>query len=173
MSNSVPGDGSVYCFRTAPLSEFAPQVTDRYGALKVLGSNERCIVIAVLDSIWNKPPSLKEVRACSVLREHRFFHEGRPAVWAVNPEWWNLSDLDEMALLGMIPLSSEEVKLASRNLNQLPGSAISTMNYANHAAEGEWRWANDRIALVAEQKKRDEQQAATRAAQEERYRNRL
>jgi len=173
VSDLLPSAGSVYSFRTAPLSEFAPQVTDRYGALKVLGSNEHCVVITVLDSIWSKPPSLNDVRACGILRQHRFFHTGSPAVWGVNAEWWNLSDLDEMTPLGTISLSAEEVQLASKNLKQLQGSVFSTVCYANHAAEGEWRWANDRHALVAEQERVTAQQAAKRAAQEERQRTRL
>jgi len=173
MSNPVPGEGSVYCFRTAPYSEFAPQVTGRYGALKVLGSNGLYVVLAVLDSIWSKPPSLNDVRACDILREHRFFHTGRLAVWGVNAEWWKPSDLHEMTLLGTIALCADEVQLVSKIFNHLPGSVFSTIHKANYAAEGEWRWANDREALVAEQERVGAQQAAKRAEQEERQRSRL
>jgi hypothetical protein len=173
VSDPLPARGSVYSFRTAPLSEFAPQITNRYGVLKVLGSNGLCVVIAVLDYISSKPPTLNDVRACNVLRERRFSHTGRPAACGINAEWWNLSDLDEMTPLGTVPLCAEEVQLASKNLDHLPGSVFSTIDYANYAAEGEWRWANDREALVAEQERVSVQQAAKRAAKEERQRNRL
>jgi hypothetical protein len=173
VSNSFPAAGSIYSFRTAPFSKFASPTTDRYSALKVLGSDGTYIAIAVLDSIWSKPPSLNDAGACDILREHRFSHTGRLAVWGVNVEWWNLSDLDEMTYLGTNPLSADEVQVASKIFNHVAGSAFSTMGMANYAAEGEWRWANDREALVAEQERVRAQQVAKRTAQEERQRNRL
>lgn len=169
----LPAAGSVYSFRTAPLSEFAPQITDRYAALKVLGSNGIYIVIAVLNSIWRSPPSLDDVRACDILREHRFSHTGRLAVFGIKPEWWTPSDLDELKPLGVIPPGAEDSQLASNIFNRVPGAVFSTMGAANNVAEGEWRWANDREALVAEQQRVAAQQAAKRAAQEERQKNRL
>ena len=173
MSDSIPGDGSVYFFRTLPYSQFASPVTNRYAALKALGSDESCVVVAVLDSIWSEPPSLNNVRDCALLRQYRFSHRGSVAVWRVNTEWWDLSDLAEMTLLGEIPLSDEELRFASNYLNNLPGTVISTILYANHAAEGEWRWANDRETLVVEQDQVELQQNAKRAAQEQRLKNRL
>jgi hypothetical protein len=173
MSDPLPTAGSVYSFRTAPLSDFAPQTTDRYAAVKVLDLNGTDIVIAVLNSIWHSPPSLDDVRACDILRQHRFSHSGRLAVLGISVEWWSPSDLDEMTPLGAMPPSAEELQLASDIFNRAPGSVFSTMRATNSAAEGEWRWANDREALVAEQQQVSAQQAARRAAQEERHQNRL
>lgn len=173
MSDPLPVAGSVFSFRTAPISEFAPQRTNRYAALRVLDSNGALIVLAVLNSIWREPPSLDDVDAYGILREHRFFHTGRLAVFGINAEWWSLSGLDDMNPLGVIPPSEEELQLASKFFNHLPGSVLATIDAANYAAEGEWRWANDREALDAEQQRVDEQRAAKRAAQEERYKNRL
>ena len=53
------------------------------------------------------------------------------------------------------------------------GTSHSTLNGVNHAAEGEWRWTNDRDALVAEHEKAKARSAAIRAAEQERYRTRL
>jgi hypothetical protein len=167
MSGSLPAAGSIYSFRTAPIWEFSPPITGRYAALKVLGRKEDHIVIAVLSSIWRSPPSLDDVRACDILRQHRFFHTGRLAVFGVNAEWWTTTDLDEMKPLGTLPLSAEELHLVSTI------SVFSTMRNANSDAEGEWRWANDRDALVVEEQRVRSQEAARRAAREERYRNRL
>jgi hypothetical protein len=173
MSEPVPPSGSVYSFRTTPLSEFALRETGRYAALKVLGSDKRYVVMAVLDSIWSKPPSLDDARACDILCQHRFFHTGNPAVWGVNAAWWNRSDLGDMTFLGTVLLRAEDVRFASGIFGHVPGSSFSTMHAANHAAEGEWRWANDREALIAEDERVKSQQAAKRAAQEERHRTRL
>jgi hypothetical protein len=173
MSDSAPTPGSVYSFRTAPISEFAPQVTDRYGTLKILGSNKTHIVIAVLNFIRRWPPSLDDMRACDILREHRFSHTGRPAVFGMQTVWWTLSDLNEMTFLGGLHLSAEELQLASNIFNRVPGSRYATILRANSAAEGEWRWANDREAFVAEQRRVSAKLAADLAAREERRKNRL
>lgn len=171
--SDIPVDGSVYSFRTAPLSEFAPQKTDRFGALKILGSNGVYIAIAVLDCIWMRQPSLEDVCECAILRQYRFFHTGRRAVFGINPGWWTLSDLEQMTLLGTIMVKSEELQLASNIFNRVPGSTYSTLCGVNSAAEGEWRWNNDRATLVAEQERVDAREAAKRAAREEPQRNRL
>jgi hypothetical protein len=173
MSSPVPADGTVFHFRTVPYSEFAPKLTNRFGALKVLGSNEDSVVIAVLDFIGDKPPSLEVARACHILQEHRFSHTGRPAVWSVNADWWDLSDLEAMTSLGTIPVSVTERRLVSNIFDYVPGSVFSTLKTVNYAAEGEWRWANDRDAFIAEHEQKKAQEAAKRAAQEERYKNRL
>ncbi|HCK85262.1 MAG TPA: hypothetical protein DHW63_12320 [Hyphomonadaceae bacterium] len=173
MSNPLPASGNVYSFRTAPLSEFAPQATNRFAAFKVLGSNASHVVVAVLDAIWRTPPSPDDVCTLRILREHRFFHTGRPAVFEVNADWWTLHELNEMRLLGPMALTAEELQFASNIFSFEPGSTFSTLHAANHAAEGEWRWANDRESLVEEHQRVQALQAAKRAAQEERYRNRL
>jgi hypothetical protein len=91
VSGPLPKIGSIYSFRTAPLSEFAAQAADRFGALKMLGANGACIVIAVLDCIWMKPPTLGEAFGCAILREHHYFHTGALAAFGGNAEWWTLS----------------------------------------------------------------------------------
>ena len=131
------------------------------------------MVVGVLDEIWQSVPDLKDMAGCTLLRQHRFSHSGKPAVWSINTDWWNESDLEEMKLLGSVPLSDEELQLAYFNLHMLPGSRLSTLSYANYAAEGEWRWANDRDALIAEQEQVRVKQAAKAAAEAERYKNRL
>jgi hypothetical protein len=173
VSDSLPVSGSVFSFRTAPLSEFARQSTDRFAALKVLDANESYVVVAVLDSVWRTAPSLSDVRPSHILREHRFFHTGRLAVFGINAEWWTALDLQEMTPLGVMAVTADELQLASNIFSHAPGSTFSTLQAANHAAEGEWRWTNDREVLVEEHQKVQAQQVAKRAAQEERYRNRL
>jgi hypothetical protein len=153
VSDPPPRAGTAFSFRTAPFSEFAPESTGRYAALKILGSNGKLIVIAVLDSIWWSPPSLDDVRACNILRERRFSFSGRLAVFGINADWWTQSDLDEMTPLGAVSLNEAELQLASGVINLVPGSVLSTIRAANSAAEGEWRWANDRNALIQEQQR--------------------
>jgi hypothetical protein len=78
-----------------------------------------------------------------------------------------------MTLLGEMPLTANELQLASDIFNRVPGSSFSPINLANHQAEGEWRWAHDREALVAEHQQVRAQQEAKRVAQEERHKSRL
>jgi hypothetical protein len=78
-----------------------------------------------------------------------------------------------MTLVGTASVNAKEQQLASDVFNRVPGSTFSTISAASSAAEGEWRWANDRESLVDEQERVVAQQAAKRAAQEERYKKRL
>ncbi len=50
---------------------------------------------------------------------------------------------------------------------------FSSIHAVNHAAEGEWRWSNDREVFVKEYELKNAKTNARRAAQEERDRNRL
>tara|TARA_R110000787_G_C13432148_1_gene445678 strand:+ start:3087 stop:3941 length:855 start_codon:yes stop_codon:yes gene_type:complete len=173
MKNPVPIDGSVFSFRTRPFSEFAPPATDRFAAFKVLASNHQFVVVAVQGGIWNAAPTLSDVSVCGILHVRRFLDTGRPAVWGINIEEWKLSEIDEPVLLGALEVSADEIGLAEKIFNFLPGSVISSMDGASMAAEGEWRWVNDRGALEAEREQVRARAAAQRAAQETRMKNRL
>ncbi|MDF0580797.1 hypothetical protein [Bradyrhizobium yuanmingense] len=171
--NKAPVAGEIYSFRTLPLSEFAPPETGRYAAFKVLGVNERYVAIAVLGGIWSAPPSLRVANEAPVLHEHRFAHTGRMATFGVNTDRWAPSDLDSVALLGRGTLSAEEEAISATIIGFRIGSSYSTLRYANHAAEGEWRWEHDRDALIAESEKSKAKVAVECAAKEERYRTRI
>ncbi len=173
LANPIPGAGAVYCFCTAPHTEFSPRTTGRIGAFKVLGSNEGCIVIGVLDFIGSQLPSLEDLHGCEIMREQRFAHRARAAVWGVPVDMWEPSQLDSMTLLGTLAVRAEEVQFALNIFNCLPGATFSTLFRVNYSSEGEWRWTHDREALVAEQALFDAREAAQRAAQEERYQTRL
>jgi hypothetical protein len=172
-ADSQPAAGSLFGFRTSPFSEYSPSDTGRYAAFKILGSNADVVTVAVLEGIWTTPPTYSEASASPILREQRFTSAGRLAVFGVNAEWWNTEELKEVAFLGTVPLSDDERKIAKRLENGEPGSSYSTLNYANYHAEGEWRWSHDRDALMAEVEKVKAKNEAARAAQEERYQNRL
>jgi len=173
-SPSTIEPGQAYAFQTRPYSEFGPAETDRFAAIKILGVDGKHIVVAVLDGIWPEVPTDKEIRTTSILNEHRFAHTGRPAVFGVNREWWKPeSDLDKFSSVGKLPLSRAEQAFVDAIADYAPGSRFSTLRAADHAAEGEWRWANDRKAFVIEFEKRNAKNEAERAAKEERYRTRL
>jgi hypothetical protein len=166
--------GQTYSFQTRPYSDFGPAETHRFAAIKILGVSASHVVVAVLDGVWPEAPSVREIRATSIINEHRFAHTGRPAVFGVNREWWNPeSDLDRFSFVGMLPVSRAEQPHVDAVAGYAPGSRFSTLRAANHAAEGEWRWANDREAFVIEAEKKSAKNEAERAAKEERYRTRL
>ena len=169
-----PAADQIYSFQTRPSSEFGPPKTGRFAAIKILGVDDKHVAVAVLDGIWTDAPTQKEVRAASIIDEHRFAHTGRPAVFGVNREWWKPeSDLDEFRFVGTQPVSRTEQSFVDAIAGYAPGSRFSTLRAANHAAEGEWRWANDREAFVIEVEKKNAKNEAERAAKEERYRTRL
>jgi hypothetical protein len=166
--------GQVYSFRTLPYTEFSIPATDRFAAIKIVGINDNYVGVAVLTGIWPNPPTFTEVRDSSIINEHRFAHTGRPAVFGVIREWWKpASELDELRYVGTMPVSRAERTFFDAIVDHAPGSWTSTLLAANHAAEGEWRWSNDREALVLEVEKRNAKNEAERVAKEERYRSRL
>lgn len=166
--------GQVYSFKTRPYSEFGPAHTGRFAAIKILGVDDRHVVVAVMNRVWPNAPTGSDIGSVSIINEHRFAHTGRPAVFGVNRDWWKPeSDLNEFNFVGTLPVSRAEQSHVNAVANYAPGSRFSTLHAANHAAEGEWRWANDRDAFVVEVEKRDAKNEAERAAKEERYRTRL
>ncbi|UZW55748.1 hypothetical protein NUH86_02795 [Sphingobium sp. JS3065] len=166
--------GQVYSFKTRPYTEFSPSATGRFAAIKILGINDNYVAVAVLDGIWFEPPTFPEVRTTSIINEHRFAHMGRPAVFGVVRERWKpVSDLDEFKFVGTQPVSRVERSFFDAIVRHAPGSRTSTLFAANHAAEGEWRWSNDREDVVIEVEKKNAKNEAERAAKEERYHTRL
>lgn len=169
-----PAAGQIYSFRTMPYSEFSPPTTGRYAAFKILGVTKDHVVVAVLDGIWSAPPAGKEVRASSILEEHRASHDGRPAVFGENRQGWQPeSDLEELKFVSTQSLGSYEKAFVDAFARHAIGTRFSTIRATNYAAEGEWRWTNERESFVKEMALRDAKNKAERAAQEERYRTRL
>jgi hypothetical protein len=168
-----PETGRVYSFETAPYTEFSSSNTGRYAAFKVLGVSKDYYVLAVLDGTWGSPPTLQQAARCADLKEHRFAHTGKPAVFGVNRDWWDPSGLKRLTALGMSSCSKLEKELAGNVLSLGVGSRFSTMNAANYAAEGEWRWDHDRDTLIAEVERDSAKKAEKRAAAERRYQERL
>jgi hypothetical protein len=172
-SLAFPSAGNVYAFRTSPFSEFGPLETGRYAAFKILGADEKLVVIGVLNGIWNAPPGLEIVRGAAILRAERFGCSSHPEVFGLNADWWTPSDLQAVVLLGDDRISAEDKRLAAQVASYAPGSRYSTLETADRVAEAEWRWAHDRDALIAEYQQKTAQDELARAAREERYRNRL
>lgn len=172
-TEAPPETGQLYSFRTKPLSEFSPQDTGRYAVFKALASNEQQVVLAVLDGIWTSPPTLRDAETLVVLHEHRFAYRGQPAVFGTQTAWWVPADLEDLRLLGRRRVSQKEAKLAGTIIHHRAGARYATPRSVNLIAEGEWRWKHDRKALIEENERREAKDAAIRAAQEERYRDRL
>lgn len=172
-SDALPTAGSIFSFRTSPFSDFAPPETGRYAAFKILAADDSIIVLAVLDGIWDAPPTLGQTDRLPILCEHRFACTGRPAVFGVQAAWWVPANLLDLRLVGSVRVDGEEAKLADVITNHRVGARHATLHAASYCAEGEWRWAHDREAVAEENEKRDAHNAAVRAAQDDRYRNRL
>lgn len=168
-----PLTGNVYAFRTAPYSEFAVTATGRFAAFKVLKSDKKCVVIAVLDGIWSASPAPAEVRRASILREYRLAHSGQLAVFGMHIKGWAPSELGGLVLLTNERVTAEETIIADRIASFAAGSRFSTLLAANYAAEGEWRWAHERDAFLVEAERERARDEAKRIAHRERYRTRM
>lgn len=173
-SPSSIAPGQVFAFRTRPFTEFAPAETKRFAALKILGVTDSHVAVAVLEGTWADAPPAEEIQAASVINEHRFAYAGSPAIFGVVHEWWKPErDLDAFSFVGTLPVSELEQSHVEAIAGSVPGVKFSGLHAVNHAAEGEWRWANDRDALMIEIEAEDAKTQAQRATKDERYRNRL
>lgn len=171
--SGLPAAGNVYAFRTAPYSEFSQPETGRFAAFKVIGSNPSFVTFAVLDGVWDTSPTLSQAKRAAILHEHRLAHTGRSAVFGVNADWWDIAELRHVVLLGRTEVSLTEAGLVAPETGYKLGLRYSTIHAANYAAEGEWRWHNDRSAFSEEVELKRAKEEAERAAREERYRTRL
>lgn len=155
--------GDIYSFRSTPTTEFGLNDFCRYAALKILGLRDGRVCYVVLDGVFDSPPDLAQTSKLSWLRNSRFFFRGKPA-WHCTPIDWE-NDLHDLRYVGNVPLSPEDRELF------LASQGYGTWSGANHDAEGEWRWRNDRAAyeVARSNRARDERIAADH----ERYRMRL
>ena len=171
--DSLPSVADIYTFQTSPFCEFSAQGTGRFAAFKVIGLNENYVAVAVLNGVWNTRPSLNLVRKAMILRECRFSCENELALFGVGTERWLPSKLNDTFYLGAGRISDEERRFATQIVNFSAGFSYANVNSIDSSAEGEWRWRNDRNAVVAEWEKQKANEEELRTAQEERYQKRL
>lgn len=168
----LPEAGSIWSFRTRPLTEFSPPATGRYGALKVVGRLPHEFVIVVLDGIWTRPPTLEDAASCGILL--RDFHgEVTACAWGAWNSWWKEAGLPELTLLGVLSLRAEEARHVRRYAEQELPRTYAPIVYASDYVEKVWRGLHDRDAMEAEFRRDMEKREAKRLADEERYRTRL
>ena len=157
--------GDIYSFRTSPTTGFSPKETGRYAALKVLGLSDGCACYVVLDGVFDRHPDLAQVSGLGWLREIRFSHQGRPACYHARLTYGN--ELRDFRYVGSVELMREDKELMAEC------RSYGSWHPANFAAEGEWRWRNDRAAYEEEEKLEREAREARLAATRERYQTRL
>lgn len=157
--------GDIYSFHTLPIGASTLKETGRYAAIKVLGVSEETAVYVVLDGVFDHHPDLAQTADLPWLYRTRFAHRGDPACHHVPLDWEN--NLADFRYVGTTDVTPEE--------NELMSSCPSygSWNTANHDAEGEWRWRNDRAEYEAEVKLERQAREAREAAARERYRIRL
>jgi hypothetical protein len=154
--------GDVYSFRTSPLSEFGPQDTGRYAALKVLGVKDGGVYYVILDGVFDHHPTPSEVSRLPWLNNTRPGRPG-PACRCSDLEWQN--DLCEFRYVGSVTLSEADVELMGR--------CRAHGLWSGADAEREWRWRNDRAAYEQEVEAYRQARDARFAAERERYEKRL
>jgi len=92
----------------------------------------------------------------------------------MNREWWKpYDDFQDLKFTGVYDLTGEERSRAEAIARGGVGTSYTTLSYVNYAAEGEWRWSQDRERFIVEGELDKAKKEAERAATEERYRTRL
>lgn len=167
--------GQIFAFRTTPFTAFSAADTGRFASLKVIGVSPSIVVVGVLDGVWTHRPILEEAHACGILLEHRFLYAGRECTFGVLSDWWRdaRDSLLDFGLLGTGSVSLFETCLSELHLCQQPGNRYAPLSSASVSAEGEWRWANDRDQLIAEQQSAESQREADRLVSADTAKRRL
>jgi hypothetical protein len=163
------GVGDIYTFKTHPFTEFSDPETNRYGAFKVISIKGELTLVAVMDVVTIADrPTVKQVLASHVLIERRFSfaQHTQPAVCNVYTEGIS-KYLRGVEFSVNIAPSPEELRYASSR------ESYSSASWVSVAAEGEWRWVNDRDRLVAEWALHEEREKEKRDAEELRLKKRL
>jgi hypothetical protein len=157
--------GDFYSFQTTPETAFGPKETGRFAAIKIVGFRGDAIGVAVLDCIFEKHPTLEQVKDLPVMRSRRFNFQGEPDVCFVGIDHKNL--LEYVKYVGTSPTSLTDTEL----LNSC--RSYSTWTWASVTAEGEWRWKHDRPAYEEDVRIKHEAFLARIAADRERLKTRL
>jgi hypothetical protein len=159
--------GNIYSFRTSPITEFSPQETNRYAALKILGFIDGRVCFVVLDGIFDRHPKLDQVSALAwlTIRRDPHWQIPRPA-WCTTPKNWKC-DLEDLHFVGSVNILPEEAALVPTC------PSIGHWIVANAHAEGEWRWRNDRTAFAEEIGRAKQVRNERVAAERDRYEKRL
>ena len=157
--------GDFYSFRTKPVSEFGPQGTGRYAAVKILGFRQKSMCVAVLDGVFGHHPSFSDVKDLPVIRRTRFQYKGDQACSFVVEH--NQHTLDDMKYCGNAALSKEDAHLLTEC------NSYSAWSWASAEVESEWRWKHDRVAFTEEVRLKKEARLARMAAERQRQKTRL
>ncbi|WP_288457321.1 hypothetical protein [uncultured Sphingomonas sp.] len=166
--------GQVWSFHTRPFTGFSPPDTGRYGAFRIIGLTGDILGVAVLSGVWHTPPTATDVVGAKVIHEHRFAFRGKPAVFGARPEEWNASgELDALTFVADQPVSEEDEALFAMLTGFARGAGFGELSNVDTIVEGEWRWANDREALIAEISQEEAREEAQREAEAKRFETRL
>ena len=157
--------GDAYSFHTSPATEFSPSDTRRYAAIRIIGSKNDAICVAVLDGVFDQHPVLSDVRHLSVIKSRRFRFQGDPACCFVGIDYENF--LQDIRYVGSCGVSQADADLLAEC------RSYSDWTWASAVAEGEWRWKHDRAAYEEEVRRKEEALLARVAAERDRQKTRL
>jgi hypothetical protein len=159
----LPGD--YYSFHTAPATEFAAPETGRYAALKIIGVDDECYCLAILDGVFDRHPELAEVAQRPVSHADPWSSQEGPAVAFIGKDAPN--DLLDMRFLGAGEVTASDGELMAECSSYFHWSTCSLF------AEGGWRWRHDHTVYEDELARARAAASARMAAEAERWRTRL
>jgi hypothetical protein len=157
-----PRSGDYFSFRTSPVPTDAGPA-GHYAALKIIETNEGFFAYAVLDGIWNAPPTLRNAREATILKRRAFrtAPDARIEDDVFRCWWWCWTprDIPEMRLLGNDRVCDDERAALTHSLS------FTGLGHAAASAEREWRWLRDRDGLLKDVKRSEAEYAIAAAAE--------
>lgn len=121
----------------------------RHGAIKIIDHIEKSYLIATLDYIGTKVPSLENIQLSNILTQKRFSHRNTPAVL-----WYDGKAPSTLVYLGNLPVTDKERHLPR---NTYGGKWTEKCGMEVFL---EWRWDYDRENYEKEVKEAAEKRQA-------------
>lgn len=170
VTDAHPREGDYFSFKTIASPDGA-QVSGRYAALKILEAGDTEFAFAVLDAIWDRPPTLRGARSAGILQRRAFKTASNAVVdhECYRSWWWAWRPhlLPEARFLGNDRISGLEREALQQAIS------YTGIVHAARSAEREWRWLHDREALLDEVKRSAAAHAAASAEKARQKRERL
>lgn len=172
--------GDIYSFRCAPSEGYSQINAHRYSVIKVLddnADNEGLPCVAVLDGLFDAPPTFKQVYTLGILHQNYGNFQDTPAVIRIiAPDQNTPAELTHLGTItpkppGLRGLFHKGVIEDYRLLDKYKTAGMWPS--ITFKMDLEWRWRHDRDALKHDQEAAEARRQEILRKEKERYTTRL
>ncbi|RYE35583.1 MAG: hypothetical protein EOP23_00650 [Hyphomicrobiales bacterium] len=134
--------GMILSFESPPAFAHMPP-SGRYGAIKILGTDEGWIRYGVLDMLWPEPPTIEQAAARQFWRRLAFDDTGgNRLAYSFGAAYWPGKAAPNLSVVGTRKVTRPE----SACLGDM--TSIASLFMAARAGEREWLWRHERALFL-------------------------